>query len=97
MKKKLALIIAIVLVLSLAACGSSSQTSENDSSETTVSGRPDGTPPEMPNGGTPPDKPNGNGGPGGNAVGCDGKPSGGIGKGCFFRCGRGGFAGVFRV
>lgn len=65
MKKKLALIIAIVLVLSLAACGSSSQTSENDSSETTVSGRPDGTPPEMPNGGTPPDKPNGNGGPGG--------------------------------
>ena len=65
MKKMLALIITIVLVLSLAACGSSSQTSENDSTGTTVSGRPNGTPPDMPNGGTPPDKPGENGGPSG--------------------------------
>ena len=104
MKKYLSSIIAIMLVASLAACGTSTSNTGSEQStaaaeQTNVSEteqtaavtdeqsdtsnenkKPEGAPPEMPEGGTPPDKPDGEGGgtppdkPDGN-----GAPGGGFG------------------
>ena len=71
MKRILSLLITVILILSLAACGNSTgSTTTADSGTSLNGGGPGGTPPDKPGGpgGAPPDKPGGpGGGPGGSS------------------------------